>query len=295
MIGAFVNVVTQCWSGNAQTPGQIMGSFAIGGLAGAAGGAMGLGVGSVVMGGSFWSGVAGTCIVDGVGFSIGAAMGAASGLTGGFITGMGNGLIQGNSFVKSLGMGFKNGVISGASGFVLSGLGAGIRASLTGKHFITGKEPYIYGEVKGYELIEQMYDKNGLKIIGDDNCKNALLESIEKLNGGNRDQIYFKLSGNKNLKIDKYIEQFGFNIDNVDEMTLSQIAKELNKGNPIVLQETISKDRYHILSMTKIRQWTPNSDVRVWLADPARGYWRSEWNELFRFSGISASFLIKLH
>ena len=65
--------------------------------------------------------------------------------------------------------------------------------------------------------------------------------------------------------------QFGFNIEDVDEMVLSQIAKKLNKGNPIVLQETISKDRYHILSMTKIRQWTPNSNVRIWYGDPEWG------------------------
>jgi RHS repeat-associated protein len=36
MIGAFVNVMAQGWSGNAQTPGQIMGAFGIGAFAGSA-------------------------------------------------------------------------------------------------------------------------------------------------------------------------------------------------------------------------------------------------------------------
>jgi hypothetical protein len=61
-------------------------------------------------------------------------------------------------------------------------------------------------------------------------------------------------------------------------VTLREGAMEL--GHPTVVNENISVDRGHTLAITKIRQWTPNSNVKVWFGDPARGVWKTNWNTM---------------
>jgi hypothetical protein len=119
------------------------------------------------------------------------------------------------------------------------------------------------------------------------NCKNATLESIEKMNGGTRTQADFKKEGEIFLKefkakygreasLEEYFEHFGFDIRNPYDWTYKQIGRGMELGNPVVINENIGGG--HTLTIIKIRQWTPTSNVKVWFGDPARGIWKTNWN-----------------
>ncbi len=104
------------------------------------------------------------------------------------------------------------------------------------------------------------------------NCKNATLESIKNMNGGTRTQGDFKrlgdafLSKNPNTKLDEYFEYFGYNIENPAGKYHRFIGNLMKTGNPTVINENIGGG--HTLTITKIRQWTPKSNVKVWFGDP---------------------------
>jgi hypothetical protein len=114
MIGAFINVVAQGMSHQAQTPGDFALAFGIGAASGFAGGAAGQAVG----------GVLGTATTLGGAIGNGALSGAAGGFVGGFVGGAGNAWANDASFGGGLMSGLKeggigaliNGVIGGALG-----------------------------------------------------------------------------------------------------------------------------------------------------------------------------------
>jgi len=63
-------------------------------------------------------------------------------------------------------------------------------------------------------------------------------------------------------------------------------------GNPTVINENIGGG--HTLAITKIRQWTPTSDVKVWFGDPARGMWKANWSILGNSSFNNGAYLFWL-
>jgi hypothetical protein len=124
MIGAFVNVTMQGWSGNAQTPGD----FALAAGIGAASGAAGAGVGSGI------SSIAGGAI----GFGSGAISGAAGGFAGGFVGGAGNAWATGANFSDGITAGLIGGGWGALGGAVIGGITGGIRADKMGLDFWDG-------------------------------------------------------------------------------------------------------------------------------------------------------------
>lgn len=77
-------------------------------------------------------------------YSVGGAMGgaisgAAGGYASGFTSGMGNSLLNGNNIYDAYGDGLKLGLIGGASGALLGGIGGGIQAKRNGMDFWDGE------------------------------------------------------------------------------------------------------------------------------------------------------------
>lgn len=116
------------------------------------------------------------------------------------------------------------------------------------------------------------------------NCKNAILESIEKMNGGTRTQADFKELGDLFLKhhpdatLEQYFEYFGFTVENPAGRNYRSLGNLMKAGCPTVIEENVAGG--HTLTICKIRQWTKAGKINVWLADPARGIWKTRWNTI---------------
>ncbi|PKP15803.1 MAG: hypothetical protein CVU06_15880 [Bacteroidetes bacterium HGW-Bacteroidetes-22] len=227
------------------------------------------GVTSLMMGGGFVEGALGTCMATETGFLSGFAGGFASGL----ISGTASSLIQGNNIGSAIGYGFSTGATNG----LFQGLATGISAALENRRFFTGKSPYYFAKLEGSTLY---YSKD------DFNCKNATLQTIEKLNGGNRTQMDFKLEGDKLTKSDPkmslldYFKNLGFNIEDAKGFSLKNISTVIHDGNPVVVAEKISDQEWHSMIIDKIKQWTPDGPFEIWVADPARGHWEIDFQTL---------------
>ena len=130
-IGAAIGAITQ-----ALKPGANFGSILGGALIGAAGGMIGAGVGSVVVGGGFFSSAA---ISSSMGFWGGAASGFIGGFAGGFVGGAGTAWLNGANFGNGLGAGLKAGLVGGALGGAINGISSGIRAGKNGLDFWSGE------------------------------------------------------------------------------------------------------------------------------------------------------------
>ncbi|MDR2835013.1 MAG: hypothetical protein LBV69_02255 [Bacteroidales bacterium] len=154
------------------------------------------------------------------------------------------------------------------SGALTGGLSFGIKASLQGKHFFTGKRPYLFGE-NYLEILNQK---------GITDCKSAVLAAFDKANGGTRTIEDFDLlealfvKENPNGSLEDFFEYCGFNVEafNNNNVDWSNIASELSKGNPSSMALRIN-DGGHLVSISKIRQWTPNSQIKIWYGDPEWG------------------------
>jgi hypothetical protein len=165
-----------------------------------------------------------------------------------------------------------------ATGGIIGGISGGISAARSGNYWLNGKTAEYEVNLDNFTLVSQGNDPM--------NCKNCTLESIEKMNGGSRTKDYFReygdafLKDNPNASLEEYFEHFGFRIENPEGWTHKQIGRAMELGHPTVVNENISVDRGHTLAITKIRQWTPNSNVKVWFGDPARGVWKTNWNTM---------------
>ena len=274
-LGAIINGFTQIVAGNVNNVGDFFIAAGIGALSGAAGFAVGSGVNAAIAGGSFASGFTGTATITSTGFWAGAGTGAASGLTSGFITGTGNSLLAGNSFGQSLQDGWTEGLMGLGSGVVVGGICGGIHAYLNGKNPWTGKPPFFEATLENYPLIYQSDDMN---------CKNAVLESIEKMNGGTRTQEEFKrlgdlfLKDNPNASLEEYFKHFGFEVKDPAGKNYRSIGNLMKAGHPTVIEENVAGG--HTLTIYKIRQWNKGGKISVWLADPARGIWKTRWSNI---------------
>lgn len=111
--------------------------FLTGAVAGGVGAAVG--IGTAVGFGSMLTANAAAFANATVGFYQGAIYGAAYGASSGFITGAGNSLIEGSKFGYALLNGLMQGSAEAIFGGVTSGLLSGVRASLSGREFWTGK------------------------------------------------------------------------------------------------------------------------------------------------------------
>ena len=133
---------------NINSFGQFAGFYGIGAAAGAAGAGVGLGVSSVLAGGSFLGGVMGTSTVVSTGFASGFVSGAAGGFTGGFVNGFGNAAMKpGNDFGDMLGAGWDFGWKGALFGGVAGGITGGIDAVNHDRNFWTGSGKQ-YGVIK---------------------------------------------------------------------------------------------------------------------------------------------------
>jgi hypothetical protein len=247
----------------------------LGGLAGLTGGLM---AGAVVT----------------VGFGAGMVTGMVAGSTNGFVSGFGNTIVAGGNTSQAFQNGIQSMVLQGVVGGVIGGIMGGISAVRQNRNFWTEKKPYYEVTLKDYTLIYQ----------DPKNCKNATLESIEKMNGGTRTQADFKLEGEKFLKefrnkygreatLEEYFEHFGFDVRDPSYWTYKQIGRGMELGNPTVIEENIAGG--HTLTIIKIRQWTPNSKVKVWFGDPYWGVWKANWTIIGNSSFNKGAYLFWLN
>jgi hypothetical protein len=216
--------------------------------------------------------------------------------------------MQGNSFGTGLLAGLKAGGIGAGSGALTGGLSFGIKASLKGKHFFTGKDPYYNAELKNFRPQSE---------INPNYCKEVSLAEIEELNGGTRDQAYFYEEGKSYMtsyyaehgadpSLTQYYKNFGFDVEYRNSLSYIDIGNEILNGNPTVADLNTGYYKYnalegqftdewvnrgHSVVITRVRQWTPTSRVNVWYADPAYGIQKVKWNN-FNFNGW---YFFKLH
>jgi hypothetical protein len=121
-IGGFINLAlndrgsTNFW--------QKLGYFGIG----AAGGALGAGVGIGIS----------SAMGAGTGFISGAVIGSGAGFSSGFTVGLGNGIMQGQNFGTALGSGVQSGLIGGLFSGAIGGIASGISSISHGGNFWNG-------------------------------------------------------------------------------------------------------------------------------------------------------------
>jgi len=146
MVGAFINVVMQGWSGNAQTVGDFALSFGIGAAAGALGAGVGTGIQTASAGASFWAGFVGSAegisTILGAGYAssffTGALAGGAGGFASGFTLGLGNGFVQNQNIGQATLSGLEAGGWGALSGGLIGGVAGGIDAAIDSRNFFNG-------------------------------------------------------------------------------------------------------------------------------------------------------------
>jgi RHS repeat-associated protein len=240
---------------------------------------------SVYAGSSFSAGFCGSVIAmpSSLGVIGGFSSGFAGGFVNGFSSGLGNGLMQTKSFTKSLGFAFDNGIKQGVSGGVVGGLIGGYSAYMKGNHPLTGQKPYLDISLKNYQNVLQNNPSN---------CKNATLESIEKMNGGTRTQDDFKKLGDAYLEthpqahLEEYFENLGFNVEDPSTMPVGTIEDAFRNNYPIVVEDATTLGG-HTMTLVRIRQWTSNSPKWIWFADPSKkGLSKFLFDYLFETNGL---------
>lgn len=87
------------------------------------------------------------------------------------------------------------------------------------------------------------------------------------------------LMDNPNATLEDYFNHFGFDVSDPSGRSHKFVGNMMKSGHPTVINENIRGG--HTLTITKIRQWTPNSNVKVWFGDPARGIWKTNFNVLY--------------
>jgi RHS repeat-associated protein len=160
MIGAFINVTMQGWSGNAQSVGDFVLAFGVGAAAGAAGAGVATGVQTAMAGASFWAPFVGSAegisTILGAGYTSsffnGALAGGAGGFAGGFTLGMGNGILQNQNIGQASVSGLEAGGWGALSGGIVGGVSEGIDAALDGRNFFNGG-------LNTPEKLEILYDR----------------------------------------------------------------------------------------------------------------------------------------
>nr|NQU90702.1 hypothetical protein [Bacteroidota bacterium] len=141
IIGAAIGGAINWLANGAQFNAQGLGYFGVGALAGAMAAGVGMGINSVLAGGSFGAGFMGTAAAQTMtaSFSSGFVIGGFAGSTNGVIAGTGNSLLNGDNLIRSLGNGIKQMVIQGFSGAVIGGLAGGVTAEMKGNKFWSGE------------------------------------------------------------------------------------------------------------------------------------------------------------
>jgi hypothetical protein len=264
-----------------------------------------LGLSTASLGGSFGSGFAtgfGLSLQGGVGlagsglagaassFLSGAAIGGASGLGAGFSSGFGNGLVGGERFGVALGMGLRDGAIGGVTGGLIGGIAGGIDAVKDGRHLWSGKQQTLIKE----------YNLNGLPITkqpdGSNDCLLGCLESVEKLDGGNRTQADFqRILGKKGFYSPAQgsstydgINAAGFNVQTPTRgASPHSIGNLMLKGNPTIVAESSMAAQgtiKHAVIPTKVQIWQRGASkpfFRAWVMDPATGSIRTRHGKGF--------------
>ena len=199
--------------------------------------------------------------------------------------------MKGNNIGMAINSGVNAASIQGLSVAAVGGILGGVDAARNGKHFMTGKDPYYKAKLENFELT---YQNDPL------NCKNATLESIEKMNGGIRTQDDFKKLGDAFIKENplatpqEYFKHFGFDVSDPVNASYTKIGTAMRNGHPTVINESIEAGRTHTSTIIRIRQWTPNSNVKVWFGDPARGIWKGNWNLLANPNFNSGGYVFRL-
>ena len=283
--GAIIGGVVNWFANGAEFTWQGLAYFGIGAAAGALGAGVGAGIASVYAGSSFSAGFCGSVIAmpSSLGVIGGFSSGFAGGFVNGFSSGLGNGLMQTKSFTKSLGFAFDNGIKQGVSGGVVGGLIGGYSAYMKGNHPLTGQKPYLDISLKNYQNVLQNNPSN---------CKNATLESIEKMNGGTRTQDDFKKLGDAYLEthpqahLEEYFENLGFNVEDPSTMPVGTIEDAFRNNYPIVVEDATTFGG-HTMTLVRIRQWTSNSPKWIWFADPSKkGLSKFLFDYLFETNGL---------
>jgi len=141
VIGAVVGGIINWASHGAEFTWEGLAYFGVGAVAGGLSAAIGAGVGTAVMGESFFTGMLAESGLSALGVISGAAVGASSGFSNGFLTGLGNGLVGGNNFKDAANLGLNMGISQGFTGAVLGGISGGINAANNSRNFWTGKAP----------------------------------------------------------------------------------------------------------------------------------------------------------
>lgn len=154
-LGAIFNAFTQIVASNVNGIGDFFIAAGIGAVSSVAGLAVGSGVNAAIAGGNFVSGFTGVASVSSTGFWAGAVTGAASNFADSFITGIGNSLLEDNSFGQSLQDGLDDGAIGLGTGFVIGGIRGGFEAALNHRGFFSGNakqydiNPAYYASIDG--------------------------------------------------------------------------------------------------------------------------------------------------
>ena len=183
----------------------------------------------------------------------------------------------------ALGNAFEKGIQQGFAGGVTGGLAGGYFAYMAGNHPLTGQKPYLDISLKNYQNVLQNNPSN---------CKNAILESIEKMNGGTRTQDDFKKLGDAYLEthpqahLEEYFENLGFNVEDPSTKPEGTIEDAFRNNYPIVVEDATTFGG-HTMTLVRIRQWTPNSQKWIWFADPSqKGLSKFLFDYLFETKGL---------
>jgi len=176
-LGAIFNAFTQIVASNVNGIGDFFIAAGIGAVSSVAGLAVGSGVNAAIAGGNFVSGFTGVASVSSTGFWAGAVTGAASNFADGFITGIGNSLLEDNSFGQSLQDGLDDGAIGLGTGFVIGGIRGGFEAALNHRGFFSGNakqydiNPAYYASIDGGDEMFFYADDYKVNVDGLATCK----------------------------------------------------------------------------------------------------------------------------
>ena len=291
LIGGIVNLATN-WS-SINTFGEGLAYFGIGAAAGALSAGVGMGVSSLIGGGTFGAGFLGTTAAKTAvtSFASGSVIGASSGLTGGFVTGAGNLWMQGANFAQGLWNGTKAGVKGAFWGAIGGGLGGGIDAALDGRDFLSGdviiKNSRAYPTGPDYMQQPNSGDcaiKSGKAIYDYDNEIHISSSQIRQdlgfpSRGGVSDVDYWNAFG----------EQYGYDITQTSTLT-EKVASpstayeigSFNDGAHVALSN--SQNGTDITHTVLIREtetrlhttWGKGAHVKIsykfWVQNPTTGY-----------------------
>lgn len=180
------------------------GYFAVGGIAGGAGAAVGV-VAAVGAGAAFGVTAAGMAAAT-TGASSGALVGAASGATSGFLMELGNSAIGGDKFGTAIGKAFMGGLTGGLIGGAVGAVSGGFEAWRQGKDIWTGQD--VYKLYYGYE--GEVPNMENVRYVGITK-RNPQIRFHEHWNSGtNRSTLNFsvvkKTNGLMNARIMEQLE-----------------------------------------------------------------------------------------